>query len=419
MLSVYQHWDPLKVCAVGRSYPPEFYSFVKNPKVRDVLERIAIETEEDYQKLINLLEKFNVSVVRTDISDNFEDYFDGYRYYPPPMCPRDHTIMIGNNFFMPGEDFGYINHASLFDIYHEYGDIFDLEVIKNLSKEEKQENINLIREAINKKPKYIQTIIKNSLKTLLGNINHDPLSTFPINKKFNSFSSIEKYVKEQKNSISYDEYLDGALITRIGKDLYFGTSIPNNEIGISSLKKKIKYLMKKDYVKNYRVHIVDTGTHSDACYCPVKPGLIISLEGVQNYQNTFPDWEVVSIPGQSWEKVSNFLKLKEKNKGKWWVPGEELNDDFTDFVESWLNDWVLYVEETVFDVNMLVIDEKNVVCNNYNKDIFDAFDRHGITPHIVNFRHRYFWDGGIHCITSDLHREGEMIDFFPERNQNK
>ena len=65
--SVYQHWDPLKVCIVGRSYPPEFYSYIDNVKVRSVLERIAEETEEDYQKLISILQKFNVDIVRPDI----------------------------------------------------------------------------------------------------------------------------------------------------------------------------------------------------------------------------------------------------------------------------------------------------------------------------------------------------------------
>jgi len=109
--------------------------------------------------------------------------------------------------------------------------------------------------------------------------------------------------------------------------------------------------------------------------------------------------------------------LKKKNAGKWWVPGEELNDDFTDFVETWLKDWVLYVEETVFDVNMLIINPTNVIVNGYNKKVFDAFERHGITPHVINFRHRYFWDGGIHCITSDLGRTGEMKDYFPERSK--
>ena len=74
MLTVHQHWDPLKVCAVGRSYPPEFYSAIKNSKVRNVMERIAIETEEDYQKLISKLEEFNVTVLRTDISEDPEVY---------------------------------------------------------------------------------------------------------------------------------------------------------------------------------------------------------------------------------------------------------------------------------------------------------------------------------------------------------
>jgi hypothetical protein len=49
MKTVQQHWDPLKVCAIGRSYPPEFYSRIENVKVRNAMEKIAIETEEDYQ----------------------------------------------------------------------------------------------------------------------------------------------------------------------------------------------------------------------------------------------------------------------------------------------------------------------------------------------------------------------------------
>ena len=77
-----------------------------------------------------------------------------------------------------------------------------------------------------------------------------------------------------------------------------------------------------------------------------------------------------------------------------------------------MDDWVTYVEETVFDINILVIDEKNIVCNNVNKKVFDALERHGITPHVLNFRHRYFWDGGLHCITSDIDRNGTRKDYF-------
>jgi hypothetical protein len=171
----------------------------------------------------------------------------------------------------------------------------------------------------------------------------------------------------------------------------------------------------KNLFPDYRTHVIDTQGHSDSTFCPVKPGLIISLHDVPTYKDTFPDWEVVYLPGQSWAAIPEFQQLKNKNRGKWWVPGEELNDDFTDYVESWLGHWLGYVEETVFDVNMLVVDENNVICNNYNETVFKAFERHNITPHILNFRHRYFWDGGLHCITSDLHREGSIKDYFPER----
>ena len=60
--SVYQHWDPLKVCIVGRSYPPEFYSWITIPHVRSLFEKIAIETEEDYQSIIKKLESFGVKL---------------------------------------------------------------------------------------------------------------------------------------------------------------------------------------------------------------------------------------------------------------------------------------------------------------------------------------------------------------------
>jgi hypothetical protein len=202
----------------------------------------------------------------------------------------------------------------------------------------------------------------------------------------------------------------GAFISRIGKDLYFGTQDYDQD--------QTQYQIDIDAeFPQTRNHIVNTGGHSDGTYCPVCPGLIISLQDVPTYKHTFPDWEVVYLPNQSWDKVKPFLELKEKNAGKWWIPGFEHDQAVIDTVETWLGHWVGYVEETVFDVNMLIVDPKNVIVFNYNKQVFDALDRYGITPHIVPFRHRYFWDGGIHCVTSDLHREGSVQDYFPERKK--
>ena len=108
MLSAHQPWDKLKTCAVGRSYAPELYDYIENPKVRNILEKIAIETEEDYQKLIGILEKHDVKVIRTQYrltEDGKIPKVSGTNVYQkPPMCPRDDSAMIGNRFFTPGEN---------------------------------------------------------------------------------------------------------------------------------------------------------------------------------------------------------------------------------------------------------------------------------------------------------------------------
>ena len=431
MHTVHQHWDKLKVCAVGRSFPPEFYSCIPNPKVRGALERIAIETEEDFQTLISKLEEFDVKVLRTDVSKNPEDHNIGLigkneAWSAPPLCPRDHTTMIGNRFFMPSPN---------------YGDNIDVEkifnglVAKDLFRRRDTSREKILAKYLadltlpgrpisptvalmkirNLKPsrRFLTSIDVEEVKKLIfaaetnciGSINK-----FPSNKRFYQFASIEKWCKENDVPIVYDTYINGASSWRIGKDLYF------NFVNIVNKLNENVYMDRwHKLFPDYRVHAVDVPGHGDGMMHPVVPGLIISLKNVHHYDKTFPNWEVVSLPDESWNKVKEFRAMKRRNRGKWWVKGEEDNQELVDFVDSWLNNWVTYVEETVFDVNMLVVDKKNVIVNGYNKVVFDAFERYGITPHIINFRHRYFWDGGLHCITSDIAREGEQKDYFPDR----
>ena len=70
------------------------------------MERVAIETEEDYQKIISKLKEFNVEVLRLDISDNIDDYKkNGVMTVPPPMTPRDFCAMVGDTFYMPSPNY--------------------------------------------------------------------------------------------------------------------------------------------------------------------------------------------------------------------------------------------------------------------------------------------------------------------------
>ena len=378
MYSVYQHWDPLKVCVVGRSYPPEFYSWITKPAVRSLFEKIAIETEEDYQEIIKKLQSFGVEVLRPELPPLAQ--LNG-QIVRPPMTPRDYFLSYGNTF------------------YENYS--FDWKKSYQRVKDQSWPDCNTIEEFVNL-PKWIQDEC-NQLHKLT-----DYRAFWNISYK-HVFEQIRSQGNTIKSHLGYSELLNGAQVSRIGKDLYFGTKSYTQDT--------------TDYQKfidnefpDTRNHIVNTGGHSDGTYCPVTPGLIISLKDVPTYADTFPGWEVVYLPGQSWSLIKDFLELKHKNGGRWWIPGFEHDQDVVDVVETWLSHWTGYVEETVFDVNMLIVDPKNVIVFNYNKQVFDALDRYGITPHIVPFRHRYFWDGGIHCVTSDLHREGTIQDYFTERN---
>jgi hypothetical protein len=236
------------------------------------------------------------------------------------------------------------------------------------------------------------------------------LHNFDLHLAANNYSKIFKQIADRGNVIKHhvSKSINGAMVSRIGRDLYFGTAVENTNF------KEYQELIDHEFI-NTRNHIVDTNGHSDGTYCPVTPGLIVSLQDIPTYEKSFPGWEVIYLPNQSWHAVRPFLDLKKTNQGRWWIPGFEYDSDVVNTVEQWMGHWTGYVEETVFDVNMLIIDPKNVAVFNYNKAVFDALDRYGITPHVVPFRHRYFWDGGIHCVTSDIHREGVVQDFFPDR----
>ena len=196
-----------------------------------------------------------------------------------------------------------------------------------------------------------------------------------------------------------------ATICRVGKDLWWDLH-PDTE------QETIEKYTEKWTNNGFRIHTSNRGYHSDSAFCVVRPGCIVSLYNVQDYKAEFPGWDVLYLPDQSWSKVSPFLDIKAKVGGQWWLKGEEHNDQLIEFVNTWLKDWVGYVEETVFDVNMLSLDQNTIICNNYNKDVFDHFKKHKVEPVLFNFRHRYFWDGGVHCITQDLYREGTQEDYF-------
>ena len=324
----YATFHPLKHCLIGKHFSSNFFKKnIKNPKITDPLRRIADETEEDYLKLVDILESAGVKTYRPNFDEEkYNHNFQGR----PPVCPRDHFGVVGETFYATQKtDF--------------YGSI-----LRQLPKE----NI------------------------FLQNYHQFPICI-----------------------------VSTANITRVGKDIFWDVAYDDHDNIQQSLQQRWKN-------EGFRVHKSKRGYHNDGAFCLVKPGCIVSLYDIQKYETNFPGWDVLYLQDQSWNKVKPFIKMKEKVGGKWWLKGEEDNNELIHFINTWLQDWVGYVEETVFDVNMLSIDENTIICNNYNKEVFAHFKKHKVEPIIFNFRHRYFWDSGVHCITQDLYREGTQEDYF-------
>lgn len=409
MYSVHQPWDPLRVCVVGKSYPPEFYGFITNPRLRSLFERIATETEEDFQSLIALLEKFQVKVVRPNVPTvQLDRLLTQNRRIPGPvsMIPRDQMVMVGSEFFVFPYDRISIKSSGRKLMPPTNWTIKNYNNLKGPSWPQEFTPFEQL-------PDWIQEECRTLLQFDFVS-GDDPAELIAKSSKFEWWSPVTDLVRSAGNHIIENQYHDILNqiptngVTCIGRDLYFGIS-QNADID------KIKQLT-EHFFPDYRNHIVTTGGHMDGCFTPVKPGLIISIEDMPTYADTFPGWEVVYLAGESFNKMQEFLDLKQKNQGKWWIKGSEYDTELIEYVETWLQDWVGYVEESVFDVNALVVDQQNIIVSSYNKTAFDAFERHGITPHVCPLRHRYFWDGGIHCVTLDLDRDGVQQDWFPGRS---
>lgn len=383
--SVYQHWDPLKYCIVGRTYPPEFYSWINHKQTRNTFEKLAEETEEDYQQLINLLEcKFGVKVVRPEFPSDVSELYVNGKWVQPPTAPRDYFIMIGDKFWIPSIPNG--SHAwSVF--YRQNKKSYWPDYVRPLDFYENwPQHASEIQDKFDKFRQFDQSQLDAKLKF---------------------YTHIFDDINSHGNEIKYTDldFINGCFVSRIGKNLMFATQTFHDN--------KQDLLTKvNEYFPSTTNKIVNAGGHGDAVYCPVTPGLIISLHDIPTYQDTFPGWEVVYLPDSNYSHMREFEFSMKRNKGRWFFPEFEKDPNIVDMVDHYFNEWVGEVHETVFDVNMLTVDDKNVIVSAHNDRVEEACARHGVEVHISPFRHKYFWDAGMHCITNDLHRLGSGPKLF-------
>ena len=138
----------------------------------------------------------------------------------------------------------------------------------------------------------------------------------------------------------------------------------------------------------------------------------MTSQDARNYtENLFKGWDALSVDSV-WDATDKFYRFKNETRSYMFESPEYFDKGFNNLIQTWLSDWVGYSEETLFDVSTFSLDEEHVLVSHYRKEVFDFLKKHKIEPILAPFRHKFFWDGGLHCITLDLEREGSCEQYL-------
>jgi len=344
-INAYTSWQPLEEVIVGRCYPPEYFNFIQDERVRSQLQKILRETEEDLDNLQKIIEHYGATVQRPELCISMDDFAEnqlrGSGAPLPPLTPRDWQITLGDK---------------------------------------------LLR----------------------------VLSMRELDKTCDEYEAQGGTVIDPHNR-TWDEncVLNGgsaSCIVRVGRDIFFD----NSEFLTEAQSRWIKENVLND--QDYRFHEARTEGHGDAVFAILKPGVILSTYHADdlNLEAEFPGWDFLRLNDPSIQAAQMVGMVKEENRldEGWYLQGEKPTEQFRDYVNNYLTHWLGYIDETVFDVNCLVLDEENVIFSAENKTVFDFCAKHGINPIVAPLRHQYFWDGGISCCTQDVRRRGGLETYL-------
>jgi len=354
MYNIWNKWDTLETVLLGSFYPAEFFQDVKSDRIRSALERIADEEAEDLLTFETVLKAHGVEVLRPrlDPRDSIMNYIDDQgrlgeavtdnTLYGIPRAP----IAPRDCQFVMGNHLFVTqteDHPGIIDRLEDYClDIVHLQ------------DLHLYA------PQY--TVINDRLLIDTDvTMHHHVVPRDP--------EVLRRYNGHIRNGIN--ENID------VIQELY----------------------------PHLQIEQIEVGAHNDGCFHTVADGAIISVMGMDIYEKSFPGWDVLYLPDEDWSSVRPFVEHKVALKKSWWLPGEEDNTEFTHFVETWLQDWVGDMEETVTAVNVIMLNPNTCCTVNATEELKQFMKKHGIDCVNVPNRHRYILDSGLHCKTLDLKRK--------------
>lgn len=350
-INSFDSWTRLREVWLGDVYPVEWYEDL-DPEIRDVFQTITEWTKEDLNKIESkLINDFGITVQRPRYH-RIEDYID----------PRFDDIKV------------------------------------------------LIKPEITPRDYYV--VIGNNFYVANGR-HHNPSWRHALDH-YRTDNRIQ--IINHKLKITFS----GAFTVRVGRDIFVDNVTSENSDPELSCSRRQYF---DDHVvpmfPDYRMHYLDNGGHIDACFAVLRPGQLIANRYFEDYDRTFPGWQRIMLSDPTFHNHQRYKDGFSYN-GKFWLPADRVHKTlahkqvaaFNDHVVKYAMDWVGNYSETYFEVNCLVIDEKNVMFLGENEPVFRYLETLGITAHSMPFRCRTFWDGGMHCLTLDIRRDGGMAEYL-------
>jgi glycine amidinotransferase len=195
----------------------------------------------------------------------------------------------------------------------------------------------------------------------------------------------DRYEKIEKGDFILTEaepLFDAAEILRFGKDLFYHNNFTSNLKGLNWLRR---------HFPNHRVHQINLPgdlipTHIDACFTPIMPGvmLINPNRKLSNQQrNIFENnnWKIIEAE----PSIHN-------------APPPMC------YSSIWLS------------MNVLILDPKTICVEASETRMIKQMESLGMQVVPVPFRDAYAFGGSLHCATTDVFREGECEDYFPNQS---
>jgi hypothetical protein len=361
LINSHNNWGKLEEVWLGDVYPASWYDHL-SPEVRDCFQEITERTKQDLQVIENKLHEFDVIVQRPRYN-HINDYIsDKVPFGFARRQPRSSQLIKPE--ITPRDYYITINNT----LFAKKAALCGVSPWQHIIDEYKQKGGDVRR-------------------------CHQPGTP------------------RDQFGRSKDAPITGANTVRAGRDIYIDLNLQTNLADYSLVQKYLHGLFPDN-----RIHILKNGGHVDGCFALLKPEVILASRYFNSYEKTFPGWNRINTSAPEFKSHQHYYKTSNNHSnGKWWLADMKHSLAFNEHIVQHALTWVGDYTETFFEVNCLVIDEKNVIVLGEHDIIFRKMEEYGITAHSIPFRTRTFWDGGMHCLTLDIRRQTKIEDFFPER----